>query len=87
MRCQEDLIGLRKRLIARSVGGRVGEAPKDAAEEAQDAAGVFSTGSETAQQEAQIVLVGGLHRTRRIFCGEHGLFNDGGEEFEAGGVG
>lgn len=73
------------------MGRWAGQAPKDAAEETKDAASVFGVGVESAEQEAQVMAVGGLHGAGRVFGGEHRLFNDAREEIEfrgdGGGVG
>jgi len=63
---------------------RLPQSPENAAEEAEDAASVARVGGETAQEQAQVVTVGGLHGARRVAGGKHGFFDDSGEEIEAG---
>ena len=56
--------------------------PKDAAEEAEDAAGVVRGEREPAKEQAQVVAVGRLHGARRVAGGLHGLFNDPGQQIK-----
>jgi hypothetical protein len=59
------------------------KAPEDAAKEAEDAAGVALGWRETAQQQTEIVAVGRLHGARGVAGGEHGFFDEAGEQVEA----
>ena len=61
------------------------EPPEDAAEEAEDTAGVARGGGQAAEQQAQVVAVGRLHGAGRVAGGGHGLLDYGGQQVEAGG--
>lgn len=61
--------------------------PEDAAEEAQDAAGVALCEIQTSEQEMQVAPVGFAHDGRRVIGGEHGGFDNFGQEIEVGGSG
>ena len=64
--------------------GDLAEAPENAAEKAEDTAGVALGGREPAQQQTQVVAIGGLHGARGVAGRNHGFFDDGCEEVEAG---
>ena len=63
------------------------QAPQDAAEETKDARGVAIRQVEAAQQQVEIVAVGGAHRLGRVGGGLHGLREHAGEAVEVGGGG
>ena len=51
------------------------QAPENAAEEAENAAGVAACGGEAAEEQAQVVLVGFAHGGGGVAGGQHGLFD------------
>ena len=65
--------------------GDLAESPENAAEEAEDAAGVALGGREPSQEQAQVVTVGGLHGARGVAGGGHGFFDDCGQQVEGAG--
>jgi len=62
------------------------QTPEDAPEEAEDAAGVALAGGEAAEQETEVMAVGGLHGAGRVAGGFHGVLNDRSEEGKIGGA-
>ena len=60
---------------------------EDAAEKAQGAALIGGGEVESAEHEAEVVLVRGLHVRRRVVGGEHDLLNEIGEGVEVAGGG
>ena len=66
------------------VGSRI-QGMEDAAEEAECAAEVVAREGHAAEREAEVVAVGCLHGDGGVACGEHGFFDESGEQFEIGG--
>ena len=62
--------------------GAMPETPENAAEEAEDAAGVCPREGEAAEQQIEIVAIGLLHGSRGVVGGVHGRADDLGEEIE-----
>jgi hypothetical protein len=56
------------------------QSPKNSPEEPEDAAGIAFAGSESAQQQTQIVAIGWVHGARRTLRRGHRLFDYTGEQ-------
>ena len=61
--------------------------PEDAAEEAHGTARVVRGKMQAAEQQAQVVQVGGAHGRGRIISGGHGFTDEGGKAIEFAGIG
>ena len=61
------------------------DAPQNATEETEHAPGIKSRGSKPAKEQAEVVLIAGLHHARGVASGRHGLLDETGEEIDSGG--